>query len=118
MKSGQGVSPTVSEPVPFINAICETPDEDTHRLVYADWLDERGRPGDTPLAELIRVQCALARLPDDPRAEHLLAREKELIAECGPPLRAAAEAIPGVRVDWSAHGEFGTERSVSSHDMI
>jgi uncharacterized protein (TIGR02996 family) len=43
----------------FLEAICETPADDTPRLVYADWLDERG---DSDRAEFIRVQCELARL--------------------------------------------------------
>ena len=29
---------------PFVRAICANPDEDTVRLVYADWLDENGDP--------------------------------------------------------------------------
>lgn len=41
----------------FIAAICAEPDCDTHRLVYADWLDDHGQP---ERAEFIRVQCALA----------------------------------------------------------
>jgi uncharacterized protein (TIGR02996 family) len=43
----------------FLEAICETPDDDTPRLVYADWLEENG---DSDRAEFIRVQCELARL--------------------------------------------------------
>lgn len=35
-------------------AICANPDEDTPRLVYADWLQEHG---DEDRAEFIRVQC-------------------------------------------------------------
>ena len=47
----------------FLEAIRAAPDDDVPRLVYADWLEERGEP----LGEFIRVQCALARLPaDDP----------------------------------------------------
>jgi uncharacterized protein (TIGR02996 family) len=44
----------------FLQAITDEPDEDAHRLVYADWLDEQGNP---ERAEFIRVQCELARLP-------------------------------------------------------
>ncbi len=46
----------------FLQAISEKPDDDTPRLVYADWLDEHGDPA---RAEFIRVQCQLARLPPD-----------------------------------------------------
>ncbi|MBN9118381.1 MAG: TIGR02996 domain-containing protein [Planctomycetes bacterium] len=42
----------------LIAAILANPDEDTPRLVFADWLDEHG---DAPRAEFIRVQCELAR---------------------------------------------------------
>lgn len=41
----------------LLAAILAHPDEDTPRLVYADWLQERGR-GER--AELIRLQCAIA----------------------------------------------------------
>jgi len=46
----------------LIRSILEAPDDDAPRLVYADWLDERGRGGD---AEFIRVQVELARLGYD-----------------------------------------------------
>lgn len=41
-------------------AIIENPDDDTPRLVYADFLDEHGRH---ERAEFVRVQCELARRP-------------------------------------------------------
>jgi uncharacterized protein (TIGR02996 family) len=44
----------------FLQAILESPDDDTPRLVYADYLDEHG---ETDRAEFIRVQVALASLP-------------------------------------------------------
>ncbi|VTT98929.1 Repeat-companion domain protein OS=Isosphaera pallida (strain ATCC 43644 / DSM 9630 / IS1B) GN=Isop_0537 PE=4 SV=1 [Gemmataceae bacterium] len=42
----------------FVEAIRRAPDDDTPRLVVADWLDERG---EGERAELIRVQCEIAR---------------------------------------------------------
>jgi uncharacterized protein (TIGR02996 family) len=49
----------------FLAAIHANPDEDTHRLVFADWLDENGDPD---RAEFIRAQCELVALPPgDPR---------------------------------------------------
>lgn len=45
----------------FLTAITAAPDDDTPRLVYADWLDEHGRRA---RAALIRVQCEQARLPE------------------------------------------------------
>jgi uncharacterized protein (TIGR02996 family) len=38
----------------LFRAICARPWEDTPRLVYADWLEENGRP---ERAEFIRLQC-------------------------------------------------------------
>jgi uncharacterized protein (TIGR02996 family) len=58
---------------PFLRAIFATPDDDLPRLVFADYLEEHGDAG---WAELIRVQCELARLADDdPRRKDLTARE-------------------------------------------
>ncbi len=63
----------------FLSAITEHPDDDLPRLVYADYLDERG---DHARAEFIRVQIELARLDtDDPRRPALERRENELHAE-------------------------------------
>jgi uncharacterized protein (TIGR02996 family) len=45
---------------PFLRAICENPDDDTVRLVYADWLDEHG---ELERAEFIRLQVAQAGKP-------------------------------------------------------
>ena len=70
----------------FLRAIAAFPDDDGPRLVYADWLDERG----DPRAEFIRLQCSLERgidwitgqpPVDDRRLEELRARERELIED-------------------------------------
>jgi uncharacterized protein (TIGR02996 family) len=61
----------------FLGAVRAAPDEDAPRLVFADWLDEHARP---EWAELIRLQCELARLaPADPRRAELAGREDWLI---------------------------------------
>jgi uncharacterized protein (TIGR02996 family) len=51
---------------PFLRAICANPEDDTVRLVYADWLDENGDGG---RAEFIRLQVAYRSKPEefDPR---------------------------------------------------
>src|SRR5262249_24085793 len=52
------------------------PDEDGPRLIYADWIEENGRP---ERAEFIRVQCELARLPaNHSHRKKLEAREEAL----------------------------------------
>lgn len=62
----------------LLAAIRAAPNEDTPRLMYADWLDEHDQH---PRAEFIRVQCDIARLDewDEPeRVATLKAREREL----------------------------------------
>lgn len=51
----------------LLRAIVAEAEEDSHRLVYADWLDEEageGRDRDPGRAEFIRVQCELAAQPE------------------------------------------------------
>ena len=62
----------------FLDDIVANIDDDTPRLVYADWLDENGQP---ERAEFIRVQCELARAePWTPRHSELSARAKALLS--------------------------------------
>src|SRR5262245_57688746 len=60
----------------FLGAINANLDEDTPRLVFADWLQENG---DEARAEFIRIQCAVARgeTRGAERAEVLLAEHRE-----------------------------------------
>src|SRR5436305_10451272 len=59
----------------FLRAIIEEPDDVGLRLIYADWLEERG----DPRGEFIRVQYQLEEVEeDDPRFAELRAREQEL----------------------------------------
>src|SRR5262245_193736 len=102
----------------FIRTILEQPDGDAPRLVYADWLEERG----DPLAELIRVQCSLARLEvGQPRWESLRNRERQLLADHQPrwlePIRRAGVAgrvrrgLPDINVT-------GTEQLVAGGHLF
>lgn len=65
----------------FLQAILENPDDDTLRLIFADWLTESG----DPRGEFIQIQIALAR--DTPREDRptLHRREKELLEQYGSP---------------------------------
>src|SRR5215471_10732796 len=64
----------------FLRAMQEE-DDDTSRFVFADWLEEHGRP---ERAEFFRVQCELARwMPDLERRTQLRQREQELLARHG-----------------------------------
>jgi uncharacterized protein (TIGR02996 family) len=66
----------------FLRAICDNPDDDTPRLVFADWLDEHGDSAGRERAEFIRIQIELAKLPPEQlrtiRDERVLAlRQRE-----------------------------------------
>src|SRR6516162_5583149 len=62
----------------LLDAIAANP-EDHDRRVYADWLEDHG---DGPRAEFVRLQLALARLPEDhPDRAALLTRERGLLLE-------------------------------------
>lgn len=52
----------MSERGAMLMAVLASPADDLPRLVYADWLDEKGSGYDHVIAEFIRVQCELARL--------------------------------------------------------
>jgi uncharacterized protein (TIGR02996 family) len=79
----------MSDETALLAAIRAAPADDAPRLVYADWLDEHGRP---ERAEFIRVQCELARHKN--RA--LRRREAELLATHHDAF-AAHLAAPGLR---------------------
>jgi uncharacterized protein (TIGR02996 family) len=67
----------MSDRAAFVRAIVAQPDDDTPRLVFADWLDEHDDPA---RAEFIRLQCEIARmtLTEGARLIAAAAREKEL----------------------------------------
>ncbi len=74
----------------FLAAIRSEPDDTTHRLIYADWLEEHGTTDlAADRAELIRVQ--LARETTDPTSDawwDLRARERILLHHRGDALAA------------------------------
>lgn len=75
----------------LLRAVIESPDDDTPRLVAADWLEERGEPA---RAELIRVQCELAR---GGRIRALIARERKLLGSLSfEKAQWALDACPGI----------------------
>src|SRR5579871_2247260 len=70
------VNPTTQ--AQFVQTIIDNADDDAPRLVNADYLDEHG---ETERAEFVRVQCELARCPEeDPRYLDLRERERALLA--------------------------------------
>jgi uncharacterized protein (TIGR02996 family) len=60
----------MDEQAAFLDAIRDAPDDDAHRLVFADWLEERGR---AEAAAFLRAHVALARFHgpgEDPFERH------------------------------------------------
>lgn len=63
---------------PFIQEIAAAPDDDAPRLIFADWLEERG----DPRGEFIRVQCELAHLERHSEdSQELVIREANLLRD-------------------------------------
>jgi uncharacterized protein (TIGR02996 family) len=65
----------------FMTAILANPDDDTPRLVFADWLDENGTEEDQAHAALIRAQCRTEILPKGSTERRKLEREAKAILD-------------------------------------
>jgi uncharacterized protein (TIGR02996 family) len=92
----------VSEEDGFIQAILGDPDDDTPRLVFADWLEERGEPR----AEFIRAQCALAERRGD--------RVRAAFMSLGQNLRAEHERAPGGLIrDWLVRHNYQIQNALT-----
>lgn len=63
----------------FLPAILANPDDDTPRLVYADWLQDYGDEDDHIRAEFIRAQCEVEREPEGTRRRRELERRIKAI---------------------------------------
>ena len=74
----------MSDREPLLRAVIGSPDDDTPRLVYADWLDENGEPD---YAEYIRTAVAVARTGHDDcpdkRVHRPSPRSVERLIRCG-----------------------------------
>ena len=83
----------------LLAAVCDRPDDDTPRLVLADFLDDHGDPD---RAAFVRAQVRLARTPEwEPFAVACRHRRTEW-SEYGTPFRAALPAFPeGCGVEWA-----------------
>lgn len=82
----------------FIRALRERPDDETTRLVYADWLDDRS----DPRAEYLRVEAAWVALqPSDEQYRPLYRRVSQLAAALEPEWFATVSRMgPLVRRWW------------------
>ena len=91
--------PRSPEETAFLRAILEAPDDEAIRLIFADWLEERG----DPYGEFIRIQCGLAKLPpEEPRRQTLVEREHLLWERHAPVWRSYL--LPILRTAAFAHG--------------
>jgi uncharacterized protein (TIGR02996 family) len=70
----------MSDAAAFVQAMRDAPDDEAVRLVFADWLEERG----DPRGEFLRIQVELARwVPNLARRTRLKECERELLARHG-----------------------------------
>ena len=96
----------------LLRAMLTHPDEDTPRLMYADWLEEHGDPA---RAEFTRVQCRLAerqRREAVPTTDPDRQREFQLQNQLGERWLAEMPAVRGVR--WAGFWRGFPAASVSS----
>src|SRR5262245_26012394 len=99
----------------FLEDIVANVDDDTPRLVYADWLVEQGQDD---RAELIRVQVERARLPAwDAAQVRLRLREQELVKQHGERWLKEMPAIKGVRWEGFRRGIVAEVSFVSFEAM-
>jgi carbon storage regulator len=82
--------PASPEEDAFVQAVVEEPGDAGLRLIFADWLEERG----DPLGEFLRLRCRLARLAaGDPQRPGLEERARALWGQHG---RAWGASLPAV----------------------
>lgn len=97
----------------LLAAICDNPDDDTPRLVFADWLEEHDQP---ERAAFIRAQIELAQAPPwEPFA--VLCKWRRTDWHRGQPFRNTLPSVDGFHIEW--HSEafrrgFGWRLNVRS----
>jgi len=97
----------------FLEAITASPDDDTPRLVYADWLEELG----DPRSELIRVQCRLAATPLHSAGRwELEQREEALLTTNLPRWTKLLPRFP--RVPWGIEPRYGLPRECFARGLM
>jgi uncharacterized protein (TIGR02996 family) len=73
----------------FLRDIKANPDEDTPRLILADWLEEHGDAVRAARGEFLRLQCLAPRTPDPERETALLRQfEREWLGPLAPLARS------------------------------
>lgn len=108
----------MNEAAAFHEAISSHLDDDGPRLLYADWLEERG----DPRGEFIRVQCALARTDAkrSPREQiDLEERQRNLLKAYSDLWLAALEPFGVWHIEWRRGfaEEFKVDASRASYEL-
>jgi uncharacterized protein (TIGR02996 family) len=97
----------------LLAAICAAPDDDTPRLVLADWYEENDRPHQ---AQFIRMQIELARTPVwEPLAVACRWRHPDWVK--GHTFRNTLPPLDGFKLEWPAmpfHRGFGYRLNIRS----
>src|SRR5690348_826131 len=97
----------------FLDRITSNPEDDTPRLIYADWLEEHGF-GER--AEFIRVQCQLAQMAKyDPGRLPLLQREQEILTERGADW---AKPVASITRDYKFHRGFVDTVAIGGRKLL
>jgi uncharacterized protein (TIGR02996 family) len=113
----------------LLAAVIANPDEDTPRLVMADWFDEHGQ---NDRAEFIRVQCELARWEEPNPFEHdaggcevirgrrdeLRRRERELLGAACDGKRDWALPWVGEQREWRFVRGFVDSTTCTAEDWL
>jgi uncharacterized protein (TIGR02996 family) len=85
----------MTEEAAFLRAIAASPTDNTTRLVYADWLDERGDALSTVKANYLRTDVRLSELAEgDSARDPLIARLKLLATGPSTDWKAAVARVP------------------------
>ena len=91
----------------FMAAILAAPDEDTPRLVFADWLDENGTTADDRArAALIRAQCRAEALPTGSAERRKLEREARALLKAHEKEWTAELRAAKLGTDWTFRRGF------------
>jgi uncharacterized protein (TIGR02996 family) len=86
----------------FLRAMLDDPTDDTLRLAFADWLEERG----DPRCELIRLTCKLTQAVEVPERMSLEARLRRLLHEGVQPVGPFWCNALGMKFAWVPPGTF------------
>lgn len=96
----------------FLPSILADPDDNTPRLIFADWLEEHG----DPRGEFIRLQCALADANLEARERtRLLVREQELLAGHE---TEWAKPLHGLASSWGFRRGFVEEVTIDARTFL